>query len=549
MRRISLAVFIASALILTWPLATEIDTSVPLGSEASHTVPFLNVWTIGWNGMSLERGYQDYWDAPIFFPTPGAFAFSDPQPLTAIPAVILWDLSPALAYNIILLTYLVLNAVVTFLVLQQRGAAYSVSMIGALIMQALPFVTHERGVLQLQPIFAPIWAIGAMWAVLDRPSRLRGLNLGASIGVTFLTSEYYMLALAPVLVVALTWNLGRLNRPFLWTNLGIAALVTAGLILPIALPQAGYLNALGLERSEATLARTSAWLVDYLKPSSRLRVSKIAPQISGGSIQQLYPGLTIVVLAAWGFVQKWRRGEDRRWVGFLATTIIVALGISFGPHLRIGAFSPFLSLHQEIPFLRWTRSAFRFAAVAQMGLAFLAVIGLGWIQRRNPVPFFIVAFVGLMELSPLPERIVEIPASEPEWVAPIMTVELPVVAHLPWAQGRSARNYADTAAWMVQSISAGARLVNGYSGFFPSTNSEFREITQGFPSTASVEALQAIGVDYIILHDKLESDELKRLNAIVRAGSMIWLHSGSDGEVFQISGSEIMLISEIPSDR
>ena len=91
-------------LMLTWPLATRALTDIPLGSEGAVTVPLFNLWTLGWNIKQIFTGFQGYWDAPIFWPALGAFAYSDTQLLAGWLAAPWWRLSPALAYNFVLLS-------------------------------------------------------------------------------------------------------------------------------------------------------------------------------------------------------------------------------------------------------------------------------------------------------------------------------------------------------------------------------------------------------------------------------------------------------------
>src|SRR4051794_8873345 len=78
----ALALYAVAAVVGTWPLALRISTHLPLGSLHNATVPFFNLWTLEHNVRSLARGYAGYWDAPIFYPTPGAFALSEAQALT-----------------------------------------------------------------------------------------------------------------------------------------------------------------------------------------------------------------------------------------------------------------------------------------------------------------------------------------------------------------------------------------------------------------------------------------------------------------------------------
>jgi hypothetical protein len=501
-RRLLPLVFPAFAIILTWPLMRQVTTHVPLGSEPTETVPFLNVWTIGWNGMRLIDGFSDYWDAPIYYPTQGAFAFSDPQPLTALPGALLWSSSPALAYNAVLLVYLTLNGYVTYRVLRQRGFAFGPAMAGGLLMQALPFVTNERGVLQLQPIFAPIWAIGAMWNLLERSSVKRGLELGLALGLTFLTSEYFALLLIPALALVLLLHMPNFRKTDLLRQLGFALAIGLALALPIGLPQASRLEAMDFQRSESSFAGTSAWSSDYLRPSSRLRVSEVMPEFDLRGNQHLYPGAVLVGLAIFG-VAVAIRGElsKRRWIAFLIATGGLGFVLSLGSHLTIAGTAPLAVVHQAVPFLGYTRSAFRYGALVQLTLVLLAVEGLAMLWTRNRAVAVAVATLAILELAPLPERVTEVPNIQPEWAATLAEVDRPIIVHIPYAPGRSASSYVDTTRWMIESLPIEARLVNGYSGFFPAQNARMRDVLQDFPDDRSFEALKELGVDFVVLHD------------------------------------------------
>lgn len=77
-RILELAVYFLLALIFTWPLARHIASGIPMGTETVATVPLFNLWTLWWNADRLGALYQGYWDAPIFYPLEGVFAFSEP---------------------------------------------------------------------------------------------------------------------------------------------------------------------------------------------------------------------------------------------------------------------------------------------------------------------------------------------------------------------------------------------------------------------------------------------------------------------------------------
>jgi hypothetical protein len=65
------------------PVLTAPLDFIPVTRGGSATVPLFNAWTILWNVKGIERGFQGWWDAPIFFPERQCFAFSEPMPLTA----------------------------------------------------------------------------------------------------------------------------------------------------------------------------------------------------------------------------------------------------------------------------------------------------------------------------------------------------------------------------------------------------------------------------------------------------------------------------------
>ncbi|MFO1000075.1 MAG: hypothetical protein U0936_07050 [Planctomycetaceae bacterium] len=129
------------------------------------TVPLFNAWALWWNSLSARHGFRDYWNAPIFFPTEGAFTFSEPQPATLAVAPVIWfGGSPVLAYNVYFLISLILNGLVTWWVLIRRKCTPVQAMIGGGMMIWLPVSLRQFEVLQLVPVWPILW----MWHSLDR---------------------------------------------------------------------------------------------------------------------------------------------------------------------------------------------------------------------------------------------------------------------------------------------------------------------------------------------------------------------------------------------
>lgn len=545
MRWLVPATTLATALLLIWPTPLHLVDQIPMGSESVPTVARLNLWTLGWNGERLRQGFAAYWEAPIFHPAGGAFAFSDPQPLTAIPAALLWHASPALAYNLTLIAYLALNGWTAFNLVRGRGYPAPVGLAAGLIIQALPFLTNERGVLQLQPLFAPLWAVHALWTLIDHPTPKRAAILTASLAVTLLTSEYFSLYLAFITIFGLASRWRAVRRRQTWIQLGIAGGLALALTAPITIPQYRHLQAMGFSRSESTLRQTSAQPIDYLRPSTRLRLAQGFPDFDAGSGQRLFPGALLSLMATAGVSLGLRSRSSRAWAAYLALIALAGLALSFGPRLRLAGWSPFLALHRGLPGLNWTRSPFRFALLTQMALGLSSAEVLSALYRRKRWLLPLLTGLTLIEFMPLPERMTPVPEASPGWATAAEAAGLEVLAHVPWASGPKAAEFADTTLWMVQSLGTGIKMVNGYSGFFPATNAQLRGLLEDFPHPGALRALEAMGVEGVVVHKggENEGDE-RRLRAFVEAGRMVLLQSSTEASLYGLPRAALRPASE-----
>ncbi len=229
------ALYIAVAVIATWPLAAHITTALPLGSERVATVPLFNVWTIWWNSVSATQGFQGYWDAPIFAPSREAFAFSETQLSTLLVAPLVWlSPTPIPAYNVYLLASLAANGWAAARLLGGITGHRSVGIAGGLMVEMLPLVHWQLGVLQLVPLWGIIWTINALYTFGRDPGYGRGLNLAAAFIVTHLLCHHYSLFLSVLLVPAGVWLWGsRLLELRTWLKLLPALVLLAATLGPM----------------------------------------------------------------------------------------------------------------------------------------------------------------------------------------------------------------------------------------------------------------------------------------------------------------------------
>ena len=171
-----LAAYLVLAIVSTWPLARFGASALPLGTESAATVPLLNVWTIWWNADRAAHLYCGYWDAPIFAPTPGTFAFSEPMPTTVVVAPLVWfGGHRILAYNGFLLAALTLNGWTAFRLLRSMRLRWLACVLGGGLVEMLPLVHSELGVLQMVPLCGIVWTIHALVPV-RQASRLEAFD-------------------------------------------------------------------------------------------------------------------------------------------------------------------------------------------------------------------------------------------------------------------------------------------------------------------------------------------------------------------------------------
>src|SRR2546427_8415205 len=146
---------LATALAQTAPLALHLGSAIPFGTYPAPVVPRLNLWALWWNSERLLHGYRGYWQAPIFYPEPYAFAYSEPQWLTGVAASSFWwtSGSPALAYNAVLLIAFSLNGWCAYFLLRRLHVRFWPAVCGGPIMEMLPFSAEQLGGLQSAILF------------------------------------------------------------------------------------------------------------------------------------------------------------------------------------------------------------------------------------------------------------------------------------------------------------------------------------------------------------------------------------------------------------
>lgn len=113
----------------TWPLALQLTSRVPVGTEHEATIPAFSLWNLWWTADRLPHAFTGFLDAPFFHPNEGVTAYSEPMPFLGALVSPLWAAGAPLPliYNVALLVVLTLNGVFAFRVARALAAPPSQS--------------------------------------------------------------------------------------------------------------------------------------------------------------------------------------------------------------------------------------------------------------------------------------------------------------------------------------------------------------------------------------------------------------------------------------
>lgn len=516
------------ALVVTSPLVWSPRSAIPTLPGRSEAVPLFNLWTIWWNVDRLGHAFTDYWQAPIFYPATDAFAFSEPQPLTALLAPVVWGTgSRILAYNLFLWLSLGLNGLAAERLLRRIGAGRLPAFLGGGMLLALPFVLWQLDVVQLVPLWGILWSWSALARFRSGATLWRGLELGTVVGISGLLC-FNLGLFHGVLLVATGWILvAGVPLKRLLTAGAIAVVIAGVLVSPFALGIRQAAIRHGFQRDTETVQDLSAFAGDYAGTPDRAWVHLGREASREG--WELSPGWLKVGGALAGTVWGLRRQRLRRWTLFLLGLAAASFLLSLGPHLQVGGWSPWGTVARFVPGMAQVRSVFRFGLFTQIAVVLLAaqaLQGVAWTVRRFApstrtglarwsarIAILLIGAVFVFEIPPIAVRLVELspaPARD-AWIEFVRT-RTPTgkgIVCLPVPVENRVAAFDETARWMYFGTFHGVPLLNGYSGFFPDEDFARREIlAREFPGELGLRLLAGLGIEFVVVKRSKDPEDL-----------------------------------------
>ena len=228
MKRCALA-YLLLTLAYTWPLPVRMTTGV------THDLgdPLLNVWILWWTTKAAPLTAA-WWNAPMFHPAPGTFAFSEHllglAPITA--PVIALSGNPLLGYNVMVILSYVFCALAGHLLGYTLTRRHDASFVAGIAFAFAPYRLSQVPHIQ---VLCSFWTPVCLAALhrYDRGGRAPWAVLAAFAWfMQGLANGYYLLFSAVLICAWMLWYASRWPR-IRWIAPSIAFACAALALAPI----------------------------------------------------------------------------------------------------------------------------------------------------------------------------------------------------------------------------------------------------------------------------------------------------------------------------
>jgi hypothetical protein len=379
------AIIAALTLVSAWRLLPQFGSALP--SDLGD--PVLNSWILWWNARAVPLTAA-WWNAPMFAPLTGVFAFSEALlALAPISTPLQWlGVSPVATYNTLLLLSYPMAGLGAYALAFKLTKRHDASLIAALAFAFNPYRIAQLPHLQVEwSCWMPL-ALAALHDYIDtnRPRAL--VAFGACWMLNGFTNGYFLVYFPVLVAIWLLWFARDVRQ---WLSIGVTAALAS---LPLVPMLAGYVrwqHFHGLSRGIGEIRTFSADILAIFATAPRALASQwtLAPGPEG----ELYPGAAILLLTVVGVivaVRRWRTTSERVsaarrvliGLAVVAAALAIAVMTTGGSEVHIGSMT--LSVHRPsrlLTFAFW------------MGVAAMATSPLGRraYRARSVLAFYALA--------------------------------------------------------------------------------------------------------------------------------------------------------------
>jgi hypothetical protein len=490
---ITFTAYVLLTLLLTWPQVAELQ-SVP-----RHQDPLFSIWRLAWIGRALSTAPDQLFNGNNYYPTRGTLLFSDAtlvQGLLAWPFVRLGVPLPSV-YNVLVLASFVASAWAMWLLAFELTGSRRGAFVAGLIFAFAPFRFDHYIHLELLWGF---WTPLTLWALhraLDTVKFRYGALTGAFAVLQLTSCIYYgvFLSTALVIVTAGLLFMSKYRQPRRWIALVPGAIIAAAGGALYAQPYVDMARVLG-DRGLRQVQGYSPEFHSYLAAPATNWLYGWTSSYWGGNERHLFVGLVAIVLVTVAIV-RYRRTWVPVYTALLGVAVLICVGVN-GPFYHL--------LYEWWPGYDGLRVPSRAGLIVVMAVALLAAGGLtvvmGWCRsdRMRTGAFAVTVGLVLMEYCNPLSGLQQLEHRTPyvySWLAAQGDV---VVLDLPVPRANELPGNEPTYQWL--STFHWRPLVNGYSGHYPKSYIRLLHTLRTFPDRRSIEALRAISVKFVIVHER-----------------------------------------------
>jgi hypothetical protein len=522
-REIALVVLggIAIAIAMSWPLALH------MGSRISPDIgdPIRTAWQVAFAGHQLLHDPLHLWTSNAFWPHPDSFLFSDSL-LGYAPAAFFGSgpVAALVRYNVLWIGAYAFTFVGAYLLARELRAGRAGGLVAGAAFAYAPYRLDEAG--HLHVVSAGGVALTLFLLLRGYRRRSRGLVLAGwllaawqmSLGFTLGLQLAYTIAAIAIVLGVLAWRRRADRDAFLARErecvrgLLVASAVGMAVFGAVTAIEAHAYLRVGDEyptakRTIAEVKRYSANLDAFIAAPAQNRVwggatAGARHQLSSQNESSLFPGLTILALAAVGLgAGLYSRRLRVALVATGAVSAIISLG--FNPTFGNLTYKP---LFRFAPGFDAIRTPGRFAMLTSLSLALLAAAGTHELVRRlrarengssTPTLARYVPAALATVLAAL--VVVEGTGHLGHPRVPVLPAALQNVASLPRPLLMLPTDPATDRAFQYFSTQGFPRIANGNSTFDLPAQDDLRGGMQNFPDAAGVRKLRSLGIRTVVL--------------------------------------------------
>jgi len=323
--------------------------------------PLYNVWVLAWDFRGLRTGFQNFWDANIFYPHRGTLLYADNMLALGVLGSPIAALSRnfIFTYNVLFILSFFFCGVGMYCLVLHLTRSRASALISGLIFAFFPYRFAHISHLELLSSGLIPFCFLFLHKFFENPSYKNLVGIGTSYVLQALSCAHYGVYLAlfgGIFIPFFAYKKCLYQRRNFWLKMGILFVACLLVLVPLFYPYLKVHREMAFKRSLANVMHYSPQLQHFLAvPPSNLTWGWLTGRL-GDEERQLFPGIIPLFLTLYWLIKgrKIPRDElkkNRKKIFFwwdllilLFLGFIFILGITGGFSLWLGGLR--ISIHR-----------------------------------------------------------------------------------------------------------------------------------------------------------------------------------------------------------